>query len=236
MGAHHSSSQAKAPAANSPPDGFKRIYYLTPAQFAISNIALQRIKVARFSDLNDPFELLSVDRSKVKNRHALRKRTRKINDETGLLCFSKLWSNPVLWGHYAERHAGMCMGFDVAKGQLHEVIYEESLGRVKQDAKTGELILTAKEIDRLMRTKFKDWEYEQEMRFFVKLGRLQNEAGKYFYPFSKRLVLRELILGPRCEIGIDAVRHLVDENVTVQKARLAFQKFAVVVDRKASMI
>jgi hypothetical protein len=107
MGAHHGSSQAKAPAANSPPDAFKRVYYLTPAQFAISNIALQRVKVARFSDLNDPFELLSIDRSKVKNRRALRKRTRKINDETGLLCFSKSWGTPVLWGHYAERHAGM---------------------------------------------------------------------------------------------------------------------------------
>jgi hypothetical protein len=166
----------------------------------------------------------------------LRKKTGKINDETGLLCFSKSWSNPVLWGHYADRHAGICMGFDVAKDHLHEVMYEESLGRMKQDAKTGELVLTTKEIDKLMRTKFKDWEYEQEMRFFIKLNRLQHEAGMYFYPFSKRLVLRELILGPRCEIGIDAIRRLVEKNVKVQKARLAFRKFAVVVDKKTSMI
>jgi hypothetical protein len=236
MGVHHTPSQTKAPAGSSPPDGFKRVYYLTPTQFAISNVALQRIKVARFSDLNDPFELLGVDRSNVKNRHALRKKTGKINDETGLLCFSKSWSNPVLWGHYAERHTGICMGFDVAEDHLHEVIYEESLGHVKGDAKTGELVLTTKEIDRLMSTKFKDWEYEQEMRFFVKLSRLQDEAGKFFYPFSKKLVLRELILGPKCEIEIDAVRRLVDKNVTAQKARLAFRKFAVVVDKKASMI
>jgi len=110
------------------------------------------------------------------------------------------------------------------------------LRHVKGDAKTGELVLTAEEIDRLMSTKFKDWKYEQEMRFFVKLSRLQDEAGKFFYPFSKKLVLRELILGPKCEIKIDAVRRLVDKNVTVQKARLAFRKFAVVVDKKASMI
>jgi hypothetical protein len=50
MGTHHTPSQAKAPAGNSPPDGFKRVYYLAPAQFAISNVALQRIKVARFHD------------------------------------------------------------------------------------------------------------------------------------------------------------------------------------------
>jgi hypothetical protein len=84
MGIHHTPSQAIARAGNSPPDGFKRVYYHTPAQFAISNVALQRIKVARFSDLNDPFELLGVDRSNVKNRHSLRKKTGKINKETGL--------------------------------------------------------------------------------------------------------------------------------------------------------
>lgn len=152
-----------------------------------------------------------------------------------MLCFSKSWSNPVLWGHYADRHAGICMGFDVAEVQLHEVIYKESLGYVKQDPKTGGLVLSAKQIDQPM-TKFKDWEYEQEMRFFVKFSRLQDETRKFFYPFSKKLVLRELILGPRCEIGIEAIRRLVDKHITVQKARLAFRKFAVVVDKKASGI
>lgn len=178
MGTHHTPSQEKALAGNSPPDGFKRVYYLTPAQFAISNVALRRVKVARFSDLNDPFELLGVDRSNVKNRHALRKKTGKINDETGLLCFSKSWSNPVLWGHYGERHAGICMGFDVVEDHLHEVEYEESLGQVKRDSKTGELVLTTKDIDRLMRTKFKDWKYEQEMRFFVKLMRCDHASAE----------------------------------------------------------
>ena len=38
-----------------------RVYYLTGAPFALSNLALRRIKIARFEDLNDPFELLGVD-------------------------------------------------------------------------------------------------------------------------------------------------------------------------------
>ena len=98
-------------------------------------------------------------------------------------------------------------------------------------------MLTTKDIDRLMRTKFKDWKYEQEMRFFVKLSHLQDEAGKFFYPFSKKLVLRELILGPRCEIGIDAVRRLVDNRTSQYRRRGSpFGRFAVVVDQKASRI
>ena len=40
-----------------PPKGIRRLYHLTSAEYAISNIVFNRLKVARFSDLNDPFEL-----------------------------------------------------------------------------------------------------------------------------------------------------------------------------------
>jgi len=44
-----------------PPAELIRVYHLTPAEFAINNIALGRLKVTRFSDLNDPFELISLN-------------------------------------------------------------------------------------------------------------------------------------------------------------------------------
>lgn len=37
-----------------------RAYYLTTAEFSISTIALGQIKVPRFLDLGDPFELLAL--------------------------------------------------------------------------------------------------------------------------------------------------------------------------------
>jgi hypothetical protein len=97
------------------------------------------------------------------------------NTRNSSVTFLNEATRPVLL--IVARHAGICMGFDVAQDHLHEVIYKESLGQVKRDAKTGELVLTTKDIDRLMSTKFKDWEYEQEMRFFVKLSRLQDEPA-----------------------------------------------------------
>jgi hypothetical protein len=213
----------------------RRVYYLTSTQYAISNIALRRIKVSRFSDLNDPFELIGVDRSDLANRKAFRKQTVRINDETGLLCFSKAWSNPVMWGHYAEKHAGVCMGFDIPEKDLCDVLYVESFKPIKLDPKTRKPKLTDDAIGLLKRTKFVDWKYEEETRLFVELQPLTSESGKYFLPFSKSFVLRELILGPRCELSIDAVRGLVDSKVvTVKKARLAFSRFAVVVDKKES--
>jgi hypothetical protein len=43
-----------------PPPEFIRVYHLTPTKYAISDIEHGRLKVARFSDLNDPFELLAL--------------------------------------------------------------------------------------------------------------------------------------------------------------------------------
>lgn len=78
-----------------------RVHYLTGTQYALSNIALRRIKVSRFTDLNDPFELLAVDLSDKQHRAAIRATKEELNKDKGLICFSKSWSNPLLWGHYA---------------------------------------------------------------------------------------------------------------------------------------
>jgi hypothetical protein len=81
---------------------------------------------------------------------------------------------------------------------------------------------------------FKDWEYERETRLFVDLEGLKSEGSKYFLPFSADLRLREVILGPRCEIGIDGIRNLVGSDIVVSKARLAFRSFKVVPHKRAS--
>lgn len=38
-----------------------RVYHVTAAEHGISSIALGRLKLSRFSDLNDPFELLALN-------------------------------------------------------------------------------------------------------------------------------------------------------------------------------
>src|ERR1700674_2531011 len=182
-----------------------RVYYLTGAQFALSNLALRRIKIARFEDLNDPFELLGVDRADKKHRGAFREKKKEIDESKGLICFSRSWKNPLLWGHYAEKHTGICMVFDVPKSLLKSVIYDKRLFKIDLDAKTKAPKLTEAVGEQLLRTKFFDWKYEDEMRLFVQLDDAREESGKYFYRFSPNLALRELILGPRWELPIDAL-------------------------------
>jgi hypothetical protein len=214
-----------------------RVYYLTGAQFALSNLALRRIKIARFEDLNDPFELLGVDVGDKEHRAAFRATKEKINESKGLICFSKSWSNPLIWGHYAEKHTGICLGFDVPAKLLAPVIYAKRLLKMEIDPKTRKPKLTEKVVNQLLRTKFFDWKYEDEMRLVVELDDDTVESGKYFYSFSKDLMLREIILGPRCELPIEGVRNIVAEvksPVVVLKSRIAFTRFEVLENKVAS--
>jgi hypothetical protein len=214
-----------------------RLYYLTGAQFALSNIALRRVKISRFSDLNDPFELLAIDLKDKSHRRVFRETRDKLNEGNGLLCLSRSWENPLMWGHYGDRHTGIALGFEVADHLPSPVIYAKSPAKIQIDKATNKPILDADLMKRLLRTKFHDWGYEDEMRIFVGLDHKTRESGLYFYDFSAEFGLREVILGPRCELPIGRVRALVenfDPAVTVIKSRIAFSSFRVIKNKVAS--
>jgi hypothetical protein len=217
----------------------KRVYNLSPLQYALSNIALRRLKIARFTQLNDPFELLAVDLVNSDLRVGIRAKKEQIDSLEGLLCFSKRWRNPLLWSHYADSHRGVALGFDVPSELLTDVRYKAGMAKVNIDDKA-----TAQaEIDSFLRelryTKFSDWSYEDEVRQFFELKALARQSHLYFVPFSKNLVLREVILGVRCDLPIESVRELVaqfPEKVHVSKARIAYSKFGVTEDKSYRLI
>jgi len=183
--------------------------------------------------------MLGVDVGNKEHRAGVHAAKNKINENNGLICLTKSWSNPLMWGHYAEKHTGICLGFDVPDEILAPVIYAKSLLKMDIDSQTRKPKPTKEFMDKLIRTKFFDWKYEDEMRLFVILDHNTRESGKYFYSFSEDLILREVILGPRCELPIDGVRSIVadfDTKVFVLKSRIAFTRYKVLEDRTASRI
>ena len=110
-----------------------RVYHLCHASHAISNISKKRLKVSRYHDLNDPFELLAGDLTDP----SLRADTERFKDEfgrtRGLLCFSRNWKDPVLWSHYADKHRGICLGFDLDDYYSQNVKYRDN--RLDPDTK-----------------------------------------------------------------------------------------------------
>jgi len=95
-----------------------RVYNLTTAQYALSNIALRRLKVARYDQLNDPFELLAIDVASRDLRAGILAKKTQVHSQEGLICFSRSWKNPLLWSHYAEKHAGIGLGFEIPENLL----------------------------------------------------------------------------------------------------------------------
>ncbi|MBU6467649.1 MAG: DUF2971 domain-containing protein [Betaproteobacteria bacterium] len=213
-----------------------RVYHFTNTNYGISNLSLKRLKISRFNQLNDPFELLAADLLDPKDRKVLSEFKNNLNLTKGVICFSSSWGNPLLWGHYAEKHSGMALGFDVPDEFLFEVHYTTQRLKVKFDQKTRKIVDGERLMENLLRTKFIDWKYEEERRMFVDLDPTSNEGGSYFAEFSKELVLREVILGLKCDLPIYRVRQLLEDEtipVRVKKAGMALRSFKIIEDRSA---
>jgi Protein of unknown function (DUF2971) len=213
-----------------------RVYHLLTAENGMSDISLRRIRISRVRDLNDPFELLAARADSEELRKGLRSWVEEFDRNKGLLCFSKRWRNPVLWSHYASKHRGMCLGFDVADKLLQDVQYTKDRLPIQFVDGTPDKGLEEEFVRDLLYTKYEHWAYEEEARTYVRLDHSTTENGSYFYSFDSALAVGEVILGPLCEFPIERVRELVHsvyEHVRVIKARLAFKWFDVVADERS---
>jgi len=207
-----------------------RVYYLTSEVHAISNIEKKRVKVSLFDDLNDPFELMGFNVANQGQRKVWDTFREYFTTKMGLVCFSNQWQNPVMWSHYGDKHRGICLGFDVSDQILKKVKY---ITRRKQfhigqslDAHRIEPDL----ISAAIRYKFKEWSYEREYRGIVPLDE-KDKSGHYFVSLNDDFVLREVIIGARCNRTPNGFKDMLlpyANSVKVTKSRLAFQSFKVV--------
>ncbi len=118
------------------------------------------MKISDFNNLNDPFELLGVEMSDKDVRSALQFEQSQIAKSKGLICFSENKYDPVQWAHYAENHKGVCLGFEVPERILKKVKYVS--------ARLAKSTLNDHDKqEKLLTTKFKHWEYEEERRLLL---------------------------------------------------------------------
>lgn len=146
-----------------------------------------------------------------------------------MLCFSGGWHNPVQWSHYAEKHRGVCLGFDVPDGLLTPVKYAKNPPQLNWNAIEAGSEAGEAEMIRWASTKFEHWAYEDERRLFLALEEADDDA-LYFADFTSDLLFRELLVGPESTISHADVRHALNglKNVEVWKTRLAFRGYKVV--------
>jgi len=208
-----------------------RLYYFVSANYGIENIIKRRLKVARMNDLNDPFEFMCVDMSDHEIRRAFNKTLSDLSETKGVLCFSKAWDNPVLWSHYADKHKGICLGIEVPDKFAITVNYEPKRLQVdiRKDFKDGEI--GQEMMLRVLATKFEGWKYEDEVRVFVNLEESDGTTGLYYKDFGKDLLLKEVIIGPKCHFNVSDLKNILTkykEEVKIIPSRLAFRSYKVI--------
>ena len=208
-----------------------RAYYLTETKYALENLRLRRLKIARLDELNDPFELLSAALPTKTLQQAFIATKAQANASSGVICFSKSWRNPVLWAHYGDRHRGVALGFDIADTLVQRMSYATERLKLGLERAAGLKALTFQVMQSILTTKYRDWEYEKEVRVICELADIHPESGLYFADFKDDVQLREVVLGPRCVASVPEVASAVqlqDGHVSIVTARLAFNTFHVV--------
>jgi len=213
-----------------------RLYHFLSKHWALDDIVRRRLKLSRIDGLNDPFELLSVALDDRDRRKVVDHWKKEMTQRYGLICFSRRSSNPVQWSHYAERHTGICLGFDVPENVAMPVRYvrhrdvPEILEHMLSDSEHAENLMKT-----VLATKYSHWRYEAEVRTFHRLEAAID--GQFFAEFGPDLILREVIVGAlsnttRAEVD-NAIGAL--SGVTAYKKRLAFKTFSVVRNRDAKL-
>lgn len=206
----------------------------TSAKHALEDVRLRRLKIATLPDINDPFELAVCCDGEMRRR-ALRRTRLEWANRFGMLCFSRGWHNPVQWSHYADKHWGICLGFDVPDEMLTPIMYAEEPPDLDWDAIEHGSSEGESEMLRWSSTKYSHWVYEDEVRAFLSLDECDAE-GRYFSDFGEQLRLRQIIVGAQSAVTRHEVKLALDglDGVGSFKARLAFGGYRVVTQRDQS--
>ena len=214
-------------------------YHFISDEYALDVISSQWIKLSLFQDLNDPFELLSVDLPNEQARREARKFKEFMAKQYGILCFSKNWTNPLLWSHYANRHKGVAFQFELNSDIALPVKYRKNRFEIDFEKKIRlKEIITKEETEGIWLTKYESWQYEQELRVICSKKDCKEKNGLLFHPFNHDISLKGIVLGPLCEIAISDIEAALPrkEEIEIIKSRLALRSFNIVQQRRFKKI
>lgn len=217
---------------------YRIIYKYTSFDVAVNNIlAEQTLKFVNPSTFNDPFDcnehIIKIDIDDEFIPQIIRESNPKITEEFErtilntlklpetwvksftakkeeykVSCFSKKRDNVLMWSHYAEKHKGICIGFDFPhkvdeKFILSNVKYLNQITPVCGKATFEKVMLY------WLTTKSSVWQYEDEVRAL-----LQDKGNEKLISFDKKHI-KEVIFG--CNVSNQKI---YDALKKLEKAKL----------------
>lgn len=195
------------------------VYTYLKAKYAVSDILGMHLKASEADKTNDCFEyawkivsiLSDPDGSLRRQRIEQQIRFQKEYAEgIKFISCSDSAENPLLWAHYADVNKGVCLGLSVnlkieGEDVVRQVFYdgpvEISVDRNRSDTEDYALL------DRVLRTKEKEWEGEREWRlvFPASFERVETGADGRKYFKIQHEEIREVVFGLHCspeDIGL----------------------------------
>jgi len=141
-----------------------------------------------------------------------------------------------MWAHYADSHKGLALGLEVPDRLLFKINYVENRIKPESDVDVSKASMEVL-IHKLLRTKHKEWSYEDEYRLLRPLENCVSEGDKFFATFNETTVLKEVIIGARYETSNsdELSSELKSEGVSFQTARAEFQGFKMTPQRSARL-
>ena len=215
-----------------------RVFHFINEHHGLDDLSKRRLKIATLNELNDPFEFFGINLGDKGLRHAFGVMKNEMALKRGLLCFSRAWHNPVLWSHYADRHTGLCLGFDVPDHLFQRIFYSRKRLIIEPQAFVTPPKFDDETLVKLFFTKYSHWRYEDEVRGFVTLEDRDPETDLYFTDFGDNLRLKMVIVGAQSAVSRATLQAALGDLapfVETLKARLAFKTFRVVRQRNTAL-
>ena len=155
----------------SSPDSFNDPYDMYPG---LIDLTMTFAQAQTFIDRNYPYEdahsrlLRAIDLMKREREFAEYQKNMlgSIRSQSGVCCFSRERDVSLMWGHYADSHRGIVIGFNIDPVNLAPFLMVQPVRYVHAIETKNYHSDRERIIDHWILTKSDKWEYEQEVRAF----------------------------------------------------------------------
>ncbi|WP_052675382.1 DUF2971 domain-containing protein [Agrobacterium arsenijevicii] len=207
-----------------------RLYYFTSQRYGIEAIKNTRLKISRFSQLNDTSEL----RINVKNysdKQEQQNQFEAFDQQGGILCMTANWPDTRMWGHYADNHKGMALIFDADPEYWFPILYVSDRLRTEAFGKNRYRDLTVRDHFGIGMTKSDKWEYENEVRRYLPLDDCEQVGEMHFSSFElAKVSFIGALFGARTTMSSDDLEYMKKEGHKVGFMKQSDNDFGIVLD------
>lgn len=141
----------------------------------------------------------------------------------GICCFSERWDSILMWSHYADKHRGICLGYNsrdlIGKvGYVFEKIRPEKSSPSLDFKNMGTEEGQEEFINNVIFTKASDWAYEEEWRLVV------FDKGRQL--IESPMQLQSVIFGIRTSSDDEQnIKKFLNHGVSFQRVKRDGQRF-----------